>query len=79
MAAEDAKNLATEKVMGEIWLSIMNRVRRMRGVDSVRSGWIRELRTVGTRSIEEQRYEGRARRVASVLRGLLALGVTISL
>lgn len=79
IAAEEAKNLVTEKVMGETWLSIMNRVRRTRGVERVRTGWISELRTVGTASIEEQRYEGMARRVASVRRGPFPLGVTISL
>jgi hypothetical protein len=51
----------------------------MSGVESVRSGCTSELRTVGTSKIEEQRYEGRALRVASVLRGPLALGVTMSL
>lgn len=55
MAADDAKNLATEKVKGEIWLSIMNRVRRIRGAESVRRGCTRELRTVGTSKIDEQR------------------------
>lgn len=42
-------------------------------------GWINELRTVGNTSIDEQRYEGRFLRVASVLRWPFELGVTISL
>jgi hypothetical protein len=55
MAADDAQNFAIEKVMGDTWLSIMKRVRRTRGVERVRMGWMSEWRTVGRRTTDEQK------------------------
>lgn len=52
MAAVEARNLAAEKVIGEAWLSSRNLARRTRGVERVKSGWMRELRMVGTASME---------------------------
>ena len=79
MMAEEAQNLAMEKVVGETRLSIMKRVRRTRGVERVRSGWMREWSMVGTRTMGVQRYDGRDRRAASVLRWPRELGVMMSL
>ena len=55
MAADDAKNLATEKVSGEAWLSTENRVRSTRGVESVKIGLMREVNTVGKARAELHR------------------------
>lgn len=79
MAADEAQNLAAENVIGDTWLSIMNRVRNTSGVERVKIGWTSECRTVGTKTKEEQRYEGRDRSVARVLRCPLELGVMTSL
>jgi len=79
IAADEAKNFATEKVIGEIWLSIMNLVRNTSGVDKVNSGCTRECSTVGRKRSGEQTYEGRARSVVRVLRWPFVEGVMINL
>lgn len=79
IAADEAQNFVTENVIGETWLSIMNRVRRRRGVESVRSGCISEFKTVGIAMEDGHRYEGRVRSEASVRRCPLFPGVMMSL
>lgn len=63
------QNLASEKVVGEISLSILNLVRRTRGVVSARTGCTREWRRVGTTSVGGQRYDGRWRKMERVRLG----------
>lgn len=47
IVVDDVKNFVIENVMGDIWLLIMNCVWSISGVDSVKSGCIRECRMVG--------------------------------
>jgi len=54
-ATVDEQNLAMEKVVGASSLSIRKWVRRTRGVDRVRRGWMSECRMVGRTRLEGQR------------------------
>lgn len=76
---EEEKNLASEKVVGDISLSILNLVRRTRGVVILRRGWTREWRTVGRTRGDGQRYDGRLRNIESVRFGPRVVDVTIDL
>lgn len=49
------QNLASEKVVGETSLSILNLVRKTRGVVSASTGCTSECRTVGRTSVGGQR------------------------
>lgn len=76
---EEARNLANENAIGEASLVIMNLVFRTSGSDNVKMGLTKECRIVGRATIEEQTYDGSARRVKIVLRCPLKLGVRINL
>lgn len=78
-ATVEEENLAREKVVGEISLSIKNLVLRTSGVERARTGCTRECRTVGMTRLDGQRYEGRERSNASVLRGPRVVDVIIDL
>lgn len=57
----------------------MKLVRRTSGVESERIGCTSEWRTVGRNTAEGQKYDGKDRRLANVLRWPLDPGVTMSL
>lgn len=78
-ATVEDENLASEKVVGDISLSILNLVLRTSGVERARTGWTRECRTVGRTRLDGHRYEGRPRSSASVLRGPRVVDVIIDL